>query len=90
MAWRIEFESTAARELKKLDAEAARRILKFLRERVVPSDDPRRIGKPLKGSRLGTFWRYRIGDYRLVVQIDDGAVCVLVLRVAHRREVYRH
>lgn len=89
MAWRIEFESTAAKELAKLDAEAARRILKFLRERIAPSDDARHIGKPLKGSRLGTFWRYRIGDYRLVVRIDDGAVCVLVLRVAHRGKVYR-
>lgn len=89
MAWRIEFESAAAKELHKLDRQASSRILKFLRERVAQLDDPRSIGDALKGSKLGTFWKYRVGDYRLITHIDDGAVCILVVRVGNRRNVYK-
>ena len=89
MAWRIEFEATAARELRKLDSQASRRILKFLRERIAPANDPRSLGAALKGSKLGTFWKYRVGDYRLIAHIDDGEVCVLVVRVGNRREIYK-
>lgn len=88
MAWRIEFESVAAKELRKLDRQASDRILKFLRNRVAPLEDPRSIGQALKGSKLGSFWRYRVGDYRLIAHIDDGAVCILVVRVGNRREIY--
>lgn len=89
MAWRIEFESVAAKELRKLDKQASGRILKFLRERIAPLDDPRSVGQALKGSKLGTFWRYRVGDYRLITHIDDGAVYILVIRVGNRQEVYK-
>lgn len=66
MAWQIEFEADAERELKKLDRQVARRILKFLRERVVALDNPRRIGAALVGSTLGNYWKYRVGDYRII------------------------
>jgi len=66
MAWKIEFDPAAERELGKLDPQIARRILKFLFERVAPLDDPRSIGEALKGSRLGEFWKYRLGDYRII------------------------
>jgi len=89
MAWRIEFERAAARELDKLGHEAARRILRFLRDRIAPLDDPRSIGEALRGDRFGDFWKYRVGDYRLIAHIDDSTVRVLVVRVGHRREVYR-
>lgn len=89
MAWRIEFESAAAKELRKLGPQVAGRILKFLRDRVAPLEDPRSIGEALKGSKLGTFWKYRVGDYRLITHIDDGAVCILVVRVGNRRNVYK-
>lgn len=89
MAWRIEFEDSALKELAKLDKPVARRILAFLRERVAGLDDPRSVGEALKGSKLGEFWKYRVGDYRVIANIEDGALRVLVLRVGNRREVYR-
>ncbi len=89
MAWRIEFERSAARELDKLRSQSAARILRFLRDRVAPLDDARSIGQALKGDRFGEFWRYRIGDYRVIARIEDAEGLVLVLRIGHRREVYR-
>jgi mRNA interferase RelE/StbE len=89
LAWRIEFEDAALKELAKLDKPVARRILAFLRERVSQLDDPRSVGEALKGSKLGEFWKYRVGDYRIVAHIEDGALRILVLKVGNRREVYR-
>lgn len=89
MAWRIEFDQAALRELGKLDKQVARRIVGFLRERLAPLDDPRSLGEALKGSELGTFWKYRVGDYRIVASIEDQALRILVVRVGNRREVYR-
>lgn len=88
MAWTVSFEPRAFAELSKLDRQAQRRIVRFLEERVAGEHDPRQFGKPLKGDKVG-LWRYRIGDYRAVCQIQDDLSVVLVLRVAHRREVYR-
>ena len=73
MAWQIEFDRSAERELGKLDPQIAKRILIFLNERVARLEDPRSIGEALKGSRLGEFWKYRVGDYRLISSIEDGA-----------------
>ncbi len=89
MVWRIEFEDAALKELAKLDKPVARRILAFLRERVAVLNDPRSVGEALKGSKLGDFWKYRVGDYRIVAHIEDGALRILVLKVGNRREVYR-
>jgi mRNA interferase RelE/StbE len=89
MAWKVELSSEAVRELDKLDAQPARRILKFLHERVANLDDPRTIGQALRGSRLGEFWKYRVEDYRLICRIEDAQLLVLVLRVGPRREIYR-
>jgi mRNA interferase RelE/StbE len=89
MAWRIEFAEAADRELAKLDPQIARRILKVLRERIAPADDPRSFGEALKGSKLGEFWKYRVGDYRLICSIEDQVLRILVLRIGHRKEVYR-
>ncbi|HKS96203.1 MAG TPA: type II toxin-antitoxin system RelE/ParE family toxin [Terriglobia bacterium] len=89
MAWSVELSESADRELGKLDPQHRKRILKFLRERVAKLDDPRRVGEALHGSRLGEFWKYRVGDCRLVCKIEDDRLVVLVLRVGHRKEVYR-
>lgn len=89
MVWRIEFDRSAERELGKLDPQIAKRILMFLHERVANLDDPRSIGEALKGSRLGDFWKYRVGDYRLISSIEDGALRILVVKIGNRREVYR-
>ncbi|WP_116137026.1 type II toxin-antitoxin system RelE family toxin [Trinickia diaoshuihuensis] len=89
MAWRIEISQTAEKQLGKLDRAVARRIVTFLRERVSALDDPRSIGEALKGSELGEFWKYRVGDWRLICQIEDSRITIEVLRLGNRREVYR-
>ncbi len=89
MAWKIEFERSAEKELSKLDPQTVKRILVFLRDRVAGLDDPRSIGEALKGSRLGEFWKYRVGDYRIISCIEDGALRILVVKIGNRREVYR-
>lgn len=89
MAWRIEIDDAAKKDLAKLDRSVARRITRFLRERVSPLEDPRSIGDALRGSALGEFWKYRVGDYRIIANIEDGALRILVIRVGNRREVYR-
>lgn len=88
MAWRIELTETAAKQLGKLDRGEARRITSFLRERIAPLPDPRTVGKALHGP-LGALWRYRVGDFRILASIEDDVLRVLVVRIGHRREVYR-
>ena len=93
MTWRIEFDAGALKDLRGLDGQVARRITRFARERLAVMDDPRALGTPLKSSRSGPgtapLWRYRVGDWRIVVHIEADVPRVLVLRIAHRREVYR-
>jgi mRNA interferase RelE/StbE len=89
LVWLIEFDDAAKKDLAKLDKQIARRITGFLRERVASLDDPRSLGHALKGSVLGEFWRYRVGDYRIICEIQDGALRILVIQIGNRREVYR-
>jgi mRNA interferase RelE/StbE len=89
LAWTIEFDQAAKKELAKLDRSIARRILKFLSERVAPLDNPRSIGEALKGSALGEFWKYRVGDYRIICRIVDARISIIVIRVGNRGDVYR-
>lgn len=89
MAWKIEISDGARKMLRKLDQEAARRILRFLKDQVAVLEDPRRIGKSLEGSTLGHYWRYRVGDYRIIADLRDEVVTVLIVRIGHRRDVYR-
>ena len=89
MVWRIELADSAAKQLRKLDRQLAARILTFLRDRVAQLDDPRSVGEALHGKELGAFWKYRVGDYRIIADIDDGAVTIMVVRIGNRREVYR-
>lgn len=89
MVWRIELTATAAKQLGKLDKGEAKRITNFLRQRLSTADDPRSTGKALTGPALGTYWRYRLGDYRIICDIQDGALCILVIELGNRREVYR-
>jgi mRNA interferase RelE/StbE len=89
MAWRVEFADSAAKQLRKLDPQVARRILTFLRDRVATLDDPRSIGEALRGKELGDFWKYRVGDWRIIADLDDGVLLITVIRLGNRREVYR-
>jgi len=88
LAWRVEWEDEAVKEIKKLDARARRNIVRFLREKIATEDDPRRFGDPLRKELKG-LWKYRIGDYRIICSIEDKRVVVLIVRVGHRSCVYK-
>ena len=85
--WSVEFTADAARDLRGLDPQVGRDILAYLRKRIATDDSPRRFGKALRGDMQG-LWRYRVGDFRLICLIEDEKLVVLVLRAAHRKEVY--
>ena len=87
MAWQIDLSDTAKKQLSKIGKPEAKRIVRFLRERLEPMDDPRQLGLALKGA--DNLWRYRVGDYRIIASIEDDQVRILVVRIGHRREVYR-
>ena len=89
MVWTISYTDTARKQLRKLDKQSARRILDFMDERIAGAQNPRDTGKALTGPLLGSFWRYRVGDYRIICEIQDGKLRVLVIEIGHRREVYR-
>jgi mRNA interferase RelE/StbE len=88
LVWTIDYTDTAKTQLRKLDKQAARRILDFMDERVAARDNPRNTGKALTGP-LGGLWRYRVGDFRVICEIQDAALRVLVVQLGNRREVYR-
>ena len=88
MAWKIEYADTALKQLKKLDKQTARRILDFMNERIADSTNPRSTGKALAGEMKG-LWRYRSGDFRIICDIQDEILHVLVLQIGNRRDIYR-
>ncbi|MBI4828471.1 MAG: type II toxin-antitoxin system RelE/ParE family toxin [Nitrospinae bacterium] len=87
MAWTIKYDPRTEKELRKIGPRAARQIRDFLRDRIAALNDPRQLGYTLKGP-LSQFWRYRVGDYRVLCEIQDAALIVLVVRVADRKEAY--
>jgi mRNA interferase RelE/StbE len=87
LAWTVEFDPRALEELKRLDRQVQREVVRYLRERIATDEEPRRFGKPLRRDMAG-LWRYRVGDYRIVCEIRPLEIVVLVIRVAHRRHVY--
>ena len=89
MVWRINVSASAEKQLGKLDRPVAQRIRNFLRDRLAVLDDPRAIGEALHGSDLGEFWKYRVGDWRLICEIRDKEILITVLSLGNRREVYR-
>lgn len=89
MAWTVELDPAAEKELDKLDPPNAKRILRFLFERVSHLDDPRSIGEALKGSQFDSLWKYRVGDYRIISSIEDKVTRILIVKIGNRREVYR-
>jgi mRNA interferase RelE/StbE len=89
LAWQVELTEGAKKDLARLDKPIAKRITEFLRNRVSPLENPRSLGHALTGSELGEFWRYRIGDFRVICQIQDKVLRILVIRIGNRREIYR-
>ena len=88
MVWTIDYTDRAIAELGKLDRQSAKRIMKFLDERVAALDDPRSTGQVLTGP-LGGLWRYRVGDYRIICAIEDPMLRILVVGTGHRKDIYR-
>ena len=89
MAWTINFTESALRQLKKLDKLIAVRVIDYMDERIATVEDPRTLGKHLVGLKLGNYWRYRVGDIRVICNIQAGKMCVLIIEIVNRREVYR-
>ncbi len=87
MPWTIEFSSDVVRQMKRLDPQVRQRIRCFIETRLKPADDPRLLGKALQGN-LGGYWRWRVGNYRLVGTIERNRMIILIVRVAHRKDVY--
>lgn len=88
MAWTVEYTATAKEQMSKLDKPVARRIVDFMDERVAGLENPRDTGKPLTGP-LGGLWRYRVGDYRVICDIQDSTLRILVVQVGNRNKIYR-
>lgn len=89
MVWRIELDPATEKDFRRIGRAASKRIIGFLRERLATLDDPRSVGEALHGPELGRFWKYRVGEYRIIASIRDQIITVRVMRVGHRREVYR-
>ena len=88
MVWRVEAKETAQKQIAKLDRKAQVEVIRYLRERVQQAENPRQFGKAPHGEKKG-LWRYRVGDYRLICDIQDFSNTVLVLALGHGKEVYR-
>lgn len=89
MAFEIEFDPDAVKDLKKLGRPIQQRLVGFLKTRVAKLENPREIGEALSGAKLGNYWKYRVGDWRIICDIQDRRIVVRVLRIGNRREVYR-
>jgi mRNA interferase RelE/StbE len=89
MTWTIRLSDHAQQDLSRIDRQLAQRIHRFLFGRLAKLENPRSVGEALRGSELGEYWKYRVGDYRMICRIEDERILVLVLRIGHRREIYR-
>ncbi|MDB5551545.1 MAG: RelE protein [Rhizobium sp.] len=89
MAWTIEISTRAEKSLERLQRDHAERLLRFLFDRVSQLDDPRSIGEALRGAKLAAFWKYRVGDYRIIAEIEDKILRIVVVQIGNRRDVYR-
>ena len=89
MAWTINYTETARKQLRKLDKQTARRILDFMDQRIASQEDPRSTGKTLTAPLLGAYWRYRVGDCRVICDLQDSVLCILGIEIGNRKEIYR-
>jgi len=87
LAWKIEFDTDVEKDLKKLGHTAQKKIISYLKDKIIPMSDPRTLGKPLAGDLSG-LWRYRVGDYRIIAKIEDNDFIILVIHVGHRKNIY--
>lgn len=88
MKYKVEFTQRALKDLKKLDRPTSALIVGWIRKNLENCENPRLYGKGLTANRSGQ-WRYRVGDYRMLAQIEDDKIIILILNIGHRREIYR-
>ena len=88
MAWTIEFAGSVQKSIRRIDRQVQRRIRDFLELRLAGMEEPRQLGSPLRGSRHHNLWRYRVGDCRIIAEISDRDIRILIVRIAHRRNVH--
>jgi len=89
LAWLIKIDEGAKKDLAKLGKPVAKRVTSFLKNRLQKLTDPRSIGEALKGKKFGELWKYRVGDFRIIAKIEDKQLLILVVRVGHRKNVYK-
>lgn len=89
MPWRIEYAESVHKSVRRLDRQVQRRLRNFLELRLAHMDNPRQLGAALQGTRYHDLWRYRVGNYRIIAELDDDGIRLLVVRIAHRRDAYR-
>lgn len=89
MAWTIEYVESVRKSVRQLDQQVQRRLRDFLEFRLALMDNPRQLGAAMRGTQFRNLWRYRVGNYRIIAEINDQHIRILVVRVAHRRDVYR-
>ena len=89
MVWAINVDDKTFKDLQKLDKPIAERIINFIENRLAVADNPRSLGAALQSSDLGDFWKYRVGDYRIIASIDDVQVTILIVKIGNKKEVYR-
>jgi len=88
VTWKIKYLKSVQKDMRKIDQKDQTRIREYLESHIAHSDNPRNFGKLLKGS-YSEFWRYRVGNYRIVCELDDTSITILVLRVGHRKDIYK-
>ena len=89
MGFEIEFDPDALKDLKQLDKPIQQRLIGFIKERIAPLKNPRQIGEALTGATLGNYWKYRVGDWRIICDIQGKRLVVRVLRIGNHRDIYR-
>jgi mRNA interferase RelE/StbE len=88
MKYRILFEKNAEKQLKKIDITQQRIIVNWIAKNLENAPDPRIFGKLLKGN-LKEYWRYRVGNYRIIAEINDDEVRILIIEIGHRKDIYK-
>lgn len=88
MIYNLKYEAKAVRQIKKMDPASRRLIKSWIEKNLLNTDNPRLHGKGLKGN-LSNYWRYRVGDYRILAEINDSEIVIIIVEIGHRRDVYR-
>lgn len=88
MKWKIKYLKSIQKDIKKISKDEQKKIRDYLEKRIAKLENPRQQGKGLKGTH-SELWRYRVGSYRIICQIDDEEIIILVVRIGHRKDVYR-